>query len=190
MIKLISKFLVVLSFITASVANAGLITSDLTEDTYITYNDIDWTWASPVNVTTWGTNTLYGPEQHAGWRYASLDELNVLRYTLKLAAFTKKDANGNDTYIQSVSYWNDVFVSITEDIDPASSLSVDNFNAGMISSNPDYYSDGLFGDVNFWERFYVRDIADRVTAQVPEPSTIMIFAIALIALSLRKRAIK
>ena len=34
------------------------------------------------------------------------------------------------------------------------------------------------------QMFYVR------SAKVPEPSTILIFAIALIALSLRKRAIK
>ncbi|MBA6253092.1 PEP-CTERM sorting domain-containing protein [Colwellia sp. MB3u-55] len=37
-----------------------------------------------------------------------------------------------------------------------------------------------------YETFYVRNIADRPTAELPEPSILMIFAIALIALSMRK----
>jgi hypothetical protein len=190
MIKLITKILVALSIFAASLANAGLITTDLTEDAYITYNNIDWTWASPVNTASWGTNTLYGPELHAGWRYASLTELDVIRSTLTLSAFTKKDEQNNDVYIQSVEYWNDVFISLTEDVNPESSVSITNFIGGYISSDPTYYVNSGLGEVNYFERFYVRDIADRPTAQVPEPSTLMIFAIALIALSLRKRAIQ
>jgi len=188
--KFITKILVVLSFITVSAANATLITTELSEDTYITYNDIDWTWASPVNIASWGTNTLYGPEIHTGWRYASLDELDIIRGTLTLSAFTEKDADGNDIYIQSVEYWNDVFVSLTEDVNPESALSVTNFSTGYISSDPSENFGGIHGDVSHWERFYVRDIADRPVSQVPEPSTIMIFAIALIALSMRKRTAK
>lgn len=189
MIKFITTFLVVLSFFAVSVANATLITDDLSEDTYITHNNIDWTWASPVNQATWGTNTLYGPSLHTGWRYASLSELDYLRNTLTLSAFTKQDAGGNDVYIHSVQYWNDIFLSITQTIDPVSSPSIDNFRDGYISSDPDYYSN--FGsDVGHWDRFYVRDIANRPIATVPEPSTIMVFTIAVIALSIRKRAIK
>jgi len=193
MIKFISKFFVVLSFIATGAANATLITTDLTEDTYITYKDIDWTWASPVNEASWesGSNILYGPELHAGWRYASLAELNTLRNELTLLDFTKKDINGDDFYVQSVEYWNSDFLSISESLEPDASDSVDDFLGGWISSDPSYYP-GVHADdeLNLWDRFYVRDIADRVSTPVPEPSTIMTFAIALIALSMRKRAIK
>jgi len=190
MIKLVSKFLVVLSFIATGAANATLITTDLTEDTYITYNDIDWTWASPVNSASFGVNTLFGPELHAGWRYATLDELDTLYYDITIAAFTKTDGNGNETYIQSVEYWNDVFVSLTEAGDSESAVSVSNFTDGLISSDPDYVFDWWTTSTKTFERFYVRDVADRVPTDVPEPSTVMIFSTALIALSMRKRAIK
>jgi hypothetical protein len=190
MIKFILKsiFSVVLLFSSAS--NAGIIESDLTDQHFITYNEIDWTWASPVNATSWGNNTLYGPEAHAGWRYATQDELNILRYTLTPSAFLKTDENGQDYYVQSVEYWNDVFTSITLSGDVDGGVSITNFSDGFITSGfsyNGYYHDMGFEEVDFWETFYVRDVADRVTTQVPEPSTLAIFAIALIALSLKKR---
>jgi hypothetical protein len=189
MIKFISKFLVVLSIITAGVANAGIITTDLTEDTYITSNDIDWTWASPINVTTRGNNTLYGPDFHMGWRYATDIELQYLKDTLTLSDFAKKDALGNVVkdslgnvvYINSIEYWNtDLTTLIAGDID--------NFNNDAIKSQLSITMPELFTQWYF-ETFYVRNTVTGNT-QVPEPSTFMIFAIALIALSIKKRMVK
>ncbi len=176
--KFITKFLVALSFFTVSVANAGLITTDLTEDNYINYKNLDWAWASPVNVQyvrdlrdSSILNQLYDPTIHTGWRYASLAELYILKTELTLSDFTKQDKDGNSFTVQAVEYWNSNYVRFnTED-----------FNNDWVNSawtlNP-----GIEWN---YETFYVRD-----AAQVPEPSSIMIFAIALIALSMRKRTAK
>jgi len=173
MIKLISKILVVLSFITAGVANAGLITTDLTEKNYINYNGLDWAWASPVNVqiNPFDPNVLYAPTFHEGWRFASEIELTILKTQLTIEDFTGIDANGDSFTIQAIEYWNTHYVR----------FNVEDFNKDWVNSN---WTLNPSIDWNY-ETFYVRD-----AAQVPEPSTIMIFAIALIALSLRKRAIK
>ncbi|AOW77500.1 hypothetical protein A3Q34_11910 [Colwellia sp. PAMC 20917] len=172
MIKLISQFLVVLSFITAGVANATLITADLTENNYINYKGLDWAWASPVNVEVYGSNRLYSPTLHEGWRFASENELIILKTELTLQDFTGIDGSGNEFTIQAIEYWNTHYVR----------FNIEDFNNDWVNS-----SWTITPNIDWnYETFYVRD----TPSDVPEPSTILIFAIALIALSLRKRAIK
>ena len=195
MIKLISKFLVVLSFITAGVANAGLITSDLTEDNYATIGQLDWAWASIINTNGVAENDIYGPadifdpELHVTWRYATNDELSVFIEQILnapddyLALFTFSDDQGNLQYKHAVQFWNSEY----KNLDSGGGGNTENFKKGEINSqvstgsvtyNPASPSNW------YYETFYVRN------TQVPEPSTLLIFAIALIALSMKKRAIK
>jgi len=187
MIKFSLKLAASLVLLLSSVAHAGLMTSDLTENDYATIGNLDWAWASSVNMSGHNlTNVLYNPTENFSpdlnvtWRYALDSELKefveavIKKPNLYLSYFTNTDVNGNTSYKQALSFWNTELVTLdTSDID--------NFKSGLINSelSIDYLSEWHF------ETFYVRD-----TAQVPEPSTIMIFAIALIALSLRKRAIK
>ena len=170
MIKYSLKLATILFLFLSTVAHAGLITSDLSEDNYITVGDLDWAWASPVNVPSVFENTLYAPSLHNGWRYAEANELLILQ-SLTLADFEVRDVNGNILYIkQAVEYWNDI----------STHIDISDFNAGMRAS---VWTTDAQTEYNY-ETFYVRNI------QVPEPSTLMIFAIALIALSMKKRAIK
>ena len=180
MIKLIKKFVFPLFFLISSSSFAGLM-QDLPESTYYSDGVYDWTWASPVNVTTqvvvgggFGggagfTNTFEDADFHAGWM--DFDEFNnpdiyALFEALTLSNFTR----GDGSIIQSAAYWNTNYTYVNED----------KFSTRLGKKND------VLGITDSFETFYVR-----VTpSDVPEPSTIMIFAIALIALSLRKRAIK
>lgn len=82
-------------------ALANPVLTDLTSDTYITKNGIDWTWASPVSSENWSSNILSAPSLH-GWRFATEQEWSFLP---SLAEFTNSDGS----YIQSVKYWNTKF---------------------------------------------------------------------------------
>jgi hypothetical protein len=176
MIKLIIKFVFPIFFLISSSAFAGLITTELAEDTYISYEGYDWTWASPVNVETYnngsglGTNTLEAPNAFGrDWLFIEGVDLLALFDELTVDMFKKTDG----TLITSVLYWNSLYTEV--DMDEA------NFN--LKSSVWNVIPLDFF---NQRDTFYVRN----TPSQVPEPSTIMIFAIALIALSLRKRAVK
>jgi hypothetical protein len=180
MIKLIKKFVFPLLFLVSSSTFAGLITTDLAENTYISHEGYDWTWASPVNVTTkvfgggFGgvafTNTFENADFHAGWM--DFDEINdpeiyTLFEGLTFDDFTRIDGS----IIHSAAYWNSYYTEVD-----GTQVQFTDRKGKKIES--DIYEQ--------FETFYVR-----VTpSQVPEPSTLLIFAIALIALSLRKRIIQ
>jgi hypothetical protein len=184
MIKFSFKLATFLVLLLSSVAHATLITTDLTEDNYVTIGDLDWTWASPVNAQ-WITNTIYTPDSivglgwdREGWRHATDDELSVFINTRDITDFISYfDASNEAVYKNSFVYWNtDTSIIKVEEVD----------EEAFINGHIETYLVGDNGGSSWaYETFYVRDVA-----QVPEPSTIMIFAIALIALSLRKRAIK
>lgn len=176
MIKFTLKLLLPFLLLVSSSAFAGLITSDLTEDDYITYNGIDWAWASPINVTPYYSNLLMAPEFHDGWRYATEEELNILRTELTIADFTRTDAFGVTYYVEAVEYWNTELTSV--DID------VDDFNSGKINS---MLTLNMPTEWDF-ETFYVR--ATNANANVPEPTTLFIFAAGLLGFAIRKRSAK
>ncbi|PCI52174.1 MAG: hypothetical protein COB45_13840 [Gammaproteobacteria bacterium] len=188
MIKFTVKILVFfisLSFV--SIANATLITNltqveldthDYTnaEDklvdsllgvNYINYKGYDWAWVSPVNVeyyTNTFTNTLYAPELQKNWQFADSALLNILKTELTLADFT----NGNDI-IQAAQFFN-------SDFDYVDSTEFDTASSEWIAQN-----DPLVLFLNTAETFYVRP------SKVPEPTTLMIFSLGLIALVSRKK---
>ena len=93
MIKFTFKLLIPALMLFTSSAFANIIVTDFTDNDYITYQGIDWTWASPLNVSLLYTNELKAPEFHSGWRYASQDELDILRFELTLADFTRTDGS-------------------------------------------------------------------------------------------------
>ena len=153
--------------VTSNQAVAGPITSKLSENSYITYAGYDWTWASPVNTTKYKsinhkvTNLFKDPSAHAGWLFIEGNELEGLFSTLTLADFQR-----NGRVIQSVAYWNSDFTHID----------TVNFNSrsGIKS---------LEGSViNYYDTFYVR----AATTQVPEPSSLLILAAALLGFIWRK----
>jgi hypothetical protein len=180
MIKFSLKLSIFLFLVFSSVAQAGLIKADLTDNNYVTIGDLDWTWASPEN-SSWVGNTIYTPLSiigldgwdREGWRHATDAELLAFITNRDISLFSY-EVGGEILYKNSFIYWNTTLTDVT-------SVDVDAFNAGQIHT---YLVGDNAGSSWAEETFYVRG-----TTQVPEPSTIMIFAIALIALSMRKRAI-
>jgi hypothetical protein len=184
MIKFFFKLAAFLVLLLSSTAHAGLIT-DLTENDYITIDELDWAWASTVNVEnhTATGNTLSGPGGDFGWRYATIDELSLFKSdSTALSLLQYEDANGVIAYKNALSYWNDIILELK--LGPV----IFGINNDIDDFNDDFINSALTADPGQFDylTFYVRN----TPSQVPEPTTIMIFAIALIALSLRKRAIK
>lgn len=165
-----------LLFLVATPSFATLITTPITEDlaadTYITYQGYDWTWAAPINTTNysdndpttgvWVDNVFEDASFHTGWMYIDTPELNALFSTLTLADFT----NSNNEIIQSVAYWNSHFVHV---------------DTGDFNQRSGVKSADVGAENN--ETFYVRV----AVAQVPEPTTLFIFAASLLGFSIRKR---
>jgi len=193
MIKFFFKTLIFISLFAATSAYAGLISTDVTEDSFITRGDLDWAWASTIHLVEYQEevgatiNYLKEADYHAGWRVVSTEkingvsELDLLR-SLTITDFCEYDNGVIDvsTCIQALSFWNTELTAIAD-------IDISDFNNGWIKSKS--AADNTFEENEFeWmhETFYVRN----TVSQVPEPSSIMIFAIALIALSMRKRAIK
>jgi len=196
-----NKFAVILifimSFFFSNTSNAALITNSslLTSEHYVTYVDvgvtIDFAWASSVNVEYWGdpdldtSNRLYAPDLHQGWGYASASDLDILLNNFDLDDFINTDG----TYIQAVSFWNTVFDDIVlrlniGGVDMVFDGNLSDYTDGKVSSS--WVSTGVDGSSiqgGGHETFYVR----RTITSVPEPSTLMIFALGLIALASRKR---
>jgi hypothetical protein len=196
MIKYTFKLITALFLLVSSSAIAGLIDTELTKDDYITYQGIDWAWASPVNVTPYYSNILKAPEYHAGWRYATDIELNILRSEITLDYFTRVDSSGLSYYVEAFEYWNTELTGINIDIDDFNNKKINSMLTVDIQTEWDY------------ETFYVRNailpsavrnsivpsavrnsIAPAV-AQVPEPTTLFIFAAGLLGFTLRKRNAK
>lgn len=141
------------------------IYTEVSSDDYITYNNLDWAWASPVNTQHWngfgGANELFKPEgdyDYGGWRFASPEEIDLLITDIDISLFTR----GNE-YINAAKYWNTIFTDITNQ---------SNFEDGFISSSFVANTD----DRKFYDTFYVRDV------EVPEPS--MFILMIIIALGL------
>jgi len=180
--KLIINILLLISLFTVNTTQASLITSDLSEDAYISYQGMDWAWASPDNMQFQGcsgpadsenyltrvyenaddvcSNQLMAPEFHDDWRYATAAELDILLNDIGLAAFVAS----NGSLIQAAAYWNTAYTTVD----------YRNFLSGYVASN---------WGANGYETFYVRD-HDTV---VPEPSALLLFSVMMCLLAFRLR---
>lgn len=187
MINSTLKFISVLCFFLTSSVFAGYITTDLAEDTYITYKGYDWTWASSVNITNYEksdfftgelvSNTFEDASVHSGWMsFSAGSELDVIFQELTLSDFLD-----GDVAIQSFAYWNSFF----EEVDTVFQVGHVDFNALEFALRSGVKDDtGLFENN---ETFYVR--ASSAT-DVPEPTTLFIFGAALLGFGIRKKMAK
>jgi hypothetical protein len=94
-------------FAGAGAAAANPILTDLPANTFITIGDLEWTAAAPVSSPDWyGYNTLYGPELHDGWRFATVEE------------FANRPTWADFGGAQSAIYWNSAFdyVDVGDDV--------------------------------------------------------------------------
>jgi len=181
MIKLLLKIYIISLLFVVSSAQATLITGSLTEDNYISYKGIDFAWVSPVSYQFYYQNELFAPDALRvadGWRYATDEELTIIMQELTLDDFTAYDQFNVKYYIQAVEYWNTELTNID----------IDDFELGKINSNWE-----ISGTLKWdFETFYVRssNVGNNGSTPVPEPSTLMIFALGLIALACKKRLFK
>lgn len=182
MLNIFQIVILVVVYTLSFFSSASLITNDLTEDSFYTYAELDWAWVSPVNIQFIGCsnlvlnpdlyltsvysdpnnscdNQLLDPSFHAGWRFATDDELQILKNEISLSNFIRADFS----FINATMYWNTSFTHVDY---------VDFMNGNFSSQ---------WGNSTF-ETFYVRD-----AKTVPEPTTLMIFALGLITLAVRKK---
>ena len=140
-------------------------------------------------------NELFKPDFHVGWDYATDEQLAMLIDAPDLLGlFKQRNETGeiiDGSYVNAFKYWNTVF----DDVIDTRDIEKDRISSQWNWSSPegeDYDSLSdiekeeqliqiLFTDNTFFDTFYVR------TTPVPEPSTLMIFALGLITLASKKR---
>jgi len=188
MLKSFKFILLIISFCPFLASATLLLPSDDIDDAsyqaYVVFDDRDWAWVSPVNVQFYDcseeidspesylttvldnsgcVNQLLAPQYREGWRFATESELDTIFNVLTLTSFYDFD---NDMFIQATEYWNTSFINID----------YLNFQSNKISGN--------WGDNKEFETFYIRD---HNSQPVPEPSTLLIFSLGLIALTNRNK---
>ena len=212
MIKLFIKISLVVFSLFVGASQATIIplnVNDLSTNDYIVYNyngvDYDVAWASKVNSERWyfdnTFNTLFAPTYHSGWEYAALNATNNsleifsdLSGVEILALFTDED----DNFIQAFEYWNTEFSSSVE----TANILIPQIRSEWAISWADYttkpeyalfaaISDTYINNITAasYDTFYIRPslVQDNDPTSVPEPSTLMIFALGIIALASKKR---
>jgi hypothetical protein len=143
---------------------------------YITRDGYDWVWASSVNVENFdGQNTLHAPQLQKNWQFATGDFFDVLIDDLTIMDFT----NGDGEYIHAAQFFNSNFDEIADTFSPFI------FTLDFVSS--EFYTFAFNDDEASYDTFYVRDSNLRPSLVVPEPTTLMIFTLGLIALVSKKR---
>ena len=190
MIKFAQTILFVCGALLSVKAHATLITdSDLiTDEHYITVNDIDFAWVSPVNVEIWSfgdyQNILHAPKLHDGWDYATDAEIQMLLDNAPLSAFLKDDG----TYRNAVQFWNTLFDDVVyynfADTPIEDSSNLENYLSGKVKS--EWTVGDMFADTASYETFYVRRNIDSANP-IPEPTSILIFALGILLLSVRNK---
>ncbi len=196
MFKFIKKSSFILTFLLGSfVVNANLM--QLTNNDYITVdhgnnNLIDWAWASSNSVeyyyvTEMNNNGLYettldnhffAPETVTGWRVATTDEFNYFLGNIFLSDFTNSDGS----YITAHSFWN-----TNDSVYDSGDFSLRDITSEWIEDSVLDYNQNLIPNNYWFDTFYVRThSAD--PQPVPEPSTLMIFALGLIAFASKNKA--
>jgi hypothetical protein len=217
MIKLILKLCFICSFIfVTTFVQAGIIPVDITtitadlapintgpvsQDSYITYDDPntgkswDIAWASDVNSELYFDvnntyNTLFSANTQIGWT-----TMPVINGRLEIfSGWSNPDilelfrVGTSDIFTNAFEYWNslydtpfDVNDALTRGMRSEMTLTLNDFiDPTAINYTPDQ---GSYNALTVNNTFYFRD----ATVSVPEPSTLMIFALGLIALASKKR---
>jgi len=195
------------------VDNDKLLSNEYITHTYLGI-DYDITWASNENtertyLRTLEYNTLSSPTTHIGqgWGFGGdggLPEIVELFSGLTGDQLLSKFTDENDgSFIHSFSHWNTLFTepkttSVGGAVVGAYNLVQLNFRSQWSWSIPlddnietdtdklNQYREIIEVDGYGYATFYIRKTE---TTPVPEPSTLMIFALGLIALASRKKLI-
>jgi len=178
---------------------------------------LDWAWASSVNVQYYDGdgrftydgddklilnsegkpldkdnniiseslyNELYAPDHIEGWRKAKPPEFEFFQQYIELDDFKTDEKD----YIEATSWWNSLYKKASDN-DPDVYVDDDAFSGNMTNSwvkGSSYnFADDDIGTSDY-DIFYVRT---HVPTSVPEPSTLMIFALGLIALASKKKVL-
>lgn len=174
----IKNIMVAFVLLISGQTSATLITdsSQLTDNFYVTYQDIDFAWASPINIEYWGVNQLHAPDLHVGWDYASPEELQIFKDSFDIMHFTRTDG----TYKHAAEFWNTSFTEVQVCSASDNNCYDHNIeNLKMLAIRSSWSQPGEFEQ--FFETIYVR------RNSIPEPSTIAIFGLALIAFAIRTK---
>lgn len=190
------------SFILCVLFSSFVVNATLIKDThYITVdhgngNLVDWAWASSTSVEfiylteielingveteiSVLDNHFSAPDTITGWRVASTDEFNYFLNNIFLSDFTKTSGD----YITAHNFWNTNDIGV-DSID----FSNRDITSSWVKDSTLDYNQGLEPDMHWFDTFYARTHVD--TQPVPEPSTLMIFALGLIALASKKKLSK
>jgi len=164
---------------TGDYANAeDQLTTDLLGVNYISIGDFDWAWVSSLNLEQSAGNTLYAPEVQENWRFATVDDLLMLKVDTIVDQFTDNDGN----LIQAMEFFNSDETLLA----PSSVNDLKNNHVASEWTIPDSDPFGIWEIFRQYDTFYVRDSsaapAPGAPKPIPEPLTIIIFATALIAL--------
>jgi len=181
--------------------------------------EYDIAWASSVNSERWyfkangvlGFNELYNPTIHSGWNYAGKSGLPEL-----LDIFSSEDEilslfKLNGLYIHAFDYWNSAFVTVDTSLNNLNNISGEedlinkniksalswsgaakSFDAMTLEEKGAEINAIMSASGSSYDTFYVRERPnlEQEPKPVPEPSTLMIFALGLIALASKKRLFK
>ncbi len=216
MIKLFIKVSLALSLLFAGVSQATILplnVNDLTSDDYIVYNydgvDYDIAWVSDVSSEIWfidsdyNYNLLFEADYHSGWNFAgengipTIDDIFSDISGEQLLAKFKREGQ----FVQAFEYWNSVFNTVLDDGDNLNNKEISsmwNWNIPLdmdIEALSPIEKEDLDFEISdsdqntFYDTFYFRASVAQTddSTPVPEPSTLMIFALGLIALASKKR---
>ena len=199
MIKFLLKLSIICSFAFSAISHSALITSDLTEDYYFSYQGFDFAWASSANsertyLAGLDSNTLLAADFHDGWEFAAPETLGLLTSNFTGTELLEKFTRSDGSYKHAFEFWNTHFDEVVPDV------GTDNIIAKDIKSDWSWsIPDGeVFDELSDMEKFFQHleiqntdgtayDTFYVRKTPVPEPSTLLIFAIALIALASKKR---
>jgi hypothetical protein len=213
MIKLFIKVNIVFCLFITSFAQAALISldiKDLSQDRYIEYTDptsgvtYDIAWASTVNTEKYydfdnglNFNILSRPGIRTGWGFADDDQLALLESLAVSGELLSRLTRDDQTLIHAFEYWNNYYTAPvgTDNISPGNvastwvwSFPIDPITGeGVPTPNSIPESSEIQGTTgSFFDTFYFR-VQDNSSTPVPEPSTLMIFSLGLIALVSKKK---
>jgi len=197
------KLVFVSSFLFSSASlQASIITAPLSQDAYVTYNGLDWAWAAPVsvqfrncsasvdnpsdylstlydNIDPSCENQLFSADVHEGWGFFTGTQQELVAAMPDLSSFD----DGNGGFIDAFDYWN-----TTYSFDNTGGINPYYVQQGFVVS--DWTTDAWrLSNLGYYNVLYVREATGNTPQPIPEPSTLMIFTLGLIALASKKRII-
>lgn len=211
MMKFFIKIIFVVSLFFSEVSQSTILpldTTSITSEDYIVYNyagvDYDIVWASNVNTQRWYTdrsynfNTLFAPSfyENSRWAYAGEDDIPDLLTIFSGLSGAEVESLFiiNNNYVHAFSHWNSVFDDVINNNDilnkdikstwswfaPEPDINLNDMSEKKLQRTEILSTSGATYDT-----FYVRKTNSPVL--VPEPSTLIIFALGIMMLVSKRR---